>query len=69
MGIYQFYSLPIQSTVVWHERIMWQFNLHKTNAANESWLTGYDEDDMSKEAYVIPLRFHSNSFSNKLVST
>lgn len=38
------------------------------NTVNESWLTGYDESDMSKEGHVIPLLFHSNSFSNKSLS-
>ena len=67
MDKYQFYSLPIPSTVAWHERTGRQFNLHKTNAANEelviSLSNGREVQDWKP---IYRLLHHYNSLSNKM---
>ena len=61
-----FYSLPIQSTEVWHERRK-QFNLHKTNAVNEELASSLrDGREVQGIGGSTNCSFHSNSLSNKI---
>ena len=64
------YSLPILSTVVSHERTEWQFNLHKTNAANEkpviSLLNGRKSPGKGDD---IPIASSLYSLSNEMDNT
>ena len=66
MDKYQFYSLPIQSTVVWRECTYGDSTCIKRTLRMRSWLSVLITDAESKKVFDIPIAPSLYSLSNKM---